>query len=251
MKKLLTIAFIFYALPSWAAQLYGPNSDDGTLQVPNLEERLSKVKTITILPVKIDYVRLDLGRTFTTMKKQSKIIGEHVRGNLVMEFKHLTKYKIKTKKLSAFKGSSKKLLEETQAMFKVLADNAHRYSGWVSTERFLEITENFDYTLGKEVQNLAKNTDAFLIAVGYDEYSTKGYTDEKNKQIFRANLTNTIIEGIYDDILLQMALVDAKTGEILWYSFRFWENDRATFKNTEMSFVVEKMTEELPGLKTK
>ena len=121
-------------------------------------------------------------------------------------------------------------LEDTQALFEAVIASVllHTYKH-DSDQTFPEKLKNFDYSLGREVQRLARpaNADALLFVSGVDHISTGGrkalmalaallcVPAAAASPVAGAQCFGSIPAG---RAILSVALVDATTGALLWYN---------------------------------
>ena len=78
---------------------------------------------------------------------------------------------------------------------------------------------NFDYSLGNEVQDLAKGADALLLVSCIDINPTAGRQAVQAGFVLMSLLTLTPMVLPGEFTAASIALVEAKTGTILWYKF--------------------------------
>lgn len=241
-KTYLLTALLLISLPQ--DSLYAR-----TIHVPDLEKRMKKIKTITVMPVYTVINRIDLGRTFKKMKKKSRKASLSIQNNVTWKIKKFTNFRVTKFKESKLTKSKKELNKQTLLMLDLLMANARKHSGWLTAEPFNELEDNFNYTLGKEVIKHSPKSDALLFVIAYDEYGTEGYDIERKRQHLNAALSNTILIGIDDDISLEFAIVERKTGDILWYDSYFYMNNREDITDKEvLSEMIYPLLYRFPGI---
>lgn len=105
-------------------------------------------------------------------------------------------------------------LEEHVALYNVVGFNAF-YFGRSQFDAWKHKQKEFDYTLGTGLKTLAEQTgaDAALIIIGEDYISSGG---RKAARLFAA-LLGVIVPG--SPTFLSAALVDLKSGDILWMNY--------------------------------
>ena len=212
---------------------------------PQLQEKVQGIKTVAIMPPGIKVYRLDVGggtefmdeRTETAKQTVAtaieKELGRHA-GVVVKTFPSPPAILDTTSNLKA--AELKAELEDTQALFEAVSSSVrlHAYTpaSGNADQRFPEKLKNFDYSLGPEVERLAKlaNADALLFISGVGHVPTGG---RATLMVLMGILGFLGGPGVPPGALtfeagqwgaphgFSVALVDGKTGALLWYNVDF------------------------------
>lgn len=202
---------------------------------PQLQEKLTSIKTVAIMPPSVRVYQLSVEDkqlvdhlTAAAAQHVAKAVEEKLKGQSGFIFTAFPS-------LSALPDTSSSLevaglkdeLEDTQALFEAVGDSVmlHAYGPEDGTPQpFREKRKNFDYSLGPDMERLAKlaNADALLFVSGIDYFKT---AERKSSEM----MANIIMNGVGGIIaapivwgrritILNAALVDGRTGALLWYS---------------------------------
>ena len=189
---------------------------------PQYDERVKSVKTIAVVPADIKVYRLTAGGVRELVDEWNetakKLIREKLKEHLAQRFNVQLKFIDE----DWLKKNYKELWQSQKAMFSAVSYAAfnHAFGG---ASGFQTKMKNFDYTLGENLQALAKacEADSVLFIYGFDHEATAG----RFLMSFWAALG-----GVYllNPSLMIMGLVDGATGDVLWlkssngmeYSFR-------------------------------
>lgn len=111
-------------------------------------------------------------------------------------------------------------LENIQALFDAVNASILVHTYGPPDQVFPEKITNFDYSLGLEVNALAEQADALLFVRGVDHISTGGRkTLQTIGSVFLSVLSGVAVIPQGGFTAVSIALVDADTGSLLWYSF--------------------------------
>jgi hypothetical protein len=105
-------------------------------------------------------------------------------------------------------------LEQTQALFDAVDASIIIHTYGPLEQRFPEKIEDFDYTLGPEVKELAEQADALLLVSCVDHISSEG----RKVLMVTAAILGVYVQGGITAV--SIALVDANSGSMLWYNFK-------------------------------
>ena len=209
---------------------------------PQLQEKVTSIKTVAIMPPSVKVYQLAVGGDTQLMDEPIAAATQSVAGAIEKELgRHAGVVFKPFPSPSAILAISNDLtaagltdeLEDTQALFDAVSASVllHTYSRstWIrkydSDQTFPEKLKDFDYSLGPEVQRLAKlaNSDALLFVSGVDHISTGG-----RKALMALStlillplsaIGKTLIVVVPPGVaVLSVALVDGTTGALLWYN---------------------------------
>jgi hypothetical protein len=212
---------------------------------PQLKEKVTSIKTVAIMPPGVKVYQIAVGGGTQLMDDATAAARQIVATAIENELGRragvvFTPFAPASATLDASNGpaatSLTEELEDTQALFAAVSASVwiHTYrhgEGAASDWRFVEKLTNFDYSLGPEVQRLAKlaNVDALLFISGIDHISTGG----RKGLIFLEALiySPALLYPIAGPIAyvgymasragrasLSVALADGTTGALLWYN---------------------------------
>jgi len=208
---------------------------------PQVQEKVTSIKTVAIMPAGIKVYELSVGggtqlmdeetaaATHTVAEAIEKELGRHA-GVVFTPFPSPSA--ILDTSSDPAQGEIRAELEDTQALFEAVSASVllHTYKH-DPDQTFPEKLKNFDYSLGPEVQRLAKlaNSDALLFVSGVDHISTGG---RKALLFLEMLILSPIVlhpgggaialaghmASRAGRAILSVALVDGKTGALLWYN---------------------------------
>lgn len=133
-------------------------------------------------------------------------------------------------------------LEEHVALYDVVGFNAFYY-GRAEFDAWKHKKTDFDYTLGSGLKGLSEKTgaDAALFIIGEDYISTGG---RKAARVFAA-LFGVVIPA--SPTFLSAALVDLKTGDILWMNYGIALDSKDLRKQEDVNKMMNEMFLNYPG----
>ena len=205
---------------------------------PQLQEKVHSIKTVAIMPPSIKLYALSIGGNTQLMDEPTapaeQIVAATIEKKLERHagvvFKPFPSPTAILAASSDLAAGLKDELEDTQALFEAVSASVllHTYGDGDPKEIFPEKLKNFDYSLGPEVQRLAKlaDADALLFVSGVDHISTGGRKAVMSGVALLCTagfLVNPIqaamcLASLSGRAILRAALVDATTGALLWYN---------------------------------
>lgn len=202
---------------------------------PDLAAKAEHIKRIHVLPPQIDMFELGIGGSQEKTPEWEHTAQSNIRHALMTEFarrEHLTVTDFdETSIPAALRSSYDETLLLYETVWAAIVTHAFKWQYMIRNEVadhigpdaqdlfFPEKARDFRYSLGKEVGDIARNSDALFIIRGIDQRSTGG-------RIALGVSTFIIGAAAYMDVelpqaglsLFTAALIDAKTGDILWFS---------------------------------
>lgn len=206
---------------------------------PRLQQRLASIKTVAIMPPSARVSQIAVGGAIELMDEETaaarSILSTAVKQELGRDtgvvftpfpapsLGHDASGDPAAARLAAE-------LEGTQALFEAVSASIvlHTYKhqeGALQDWRFVEKLENFDYSLGPDVQQFAKlaDADALLFTSGADlrlSGGRKGLVGLGLLALFLPTFGASIyaLPLLVGPAALSAALVDAPTGVLLWYN---------------------------------
>lgn len=213
---------------------------------PQLQEKLASIKTVAIMPPGVTVYQLGVTGAPQVMEEEAAAAKQIVSTAIERElgrhagvvFKPFpSPSAILDTGLDPAAARLATELEDTQALFEAVSGSIwlHTYNPGVGAGqdwRFTEKLTNFDYSLGPDVQHFAKlaNADALLFSSGVNYIPTRGMVALTTLGNFMAFLSPTDVVANPGSLHfwapatpsprgLSVALVDARTGALLWYNF--------------------------------
>lgn len=203
-KNLIACLLLFVTWTVWAADTSVKNAH---LDLNNLP------KKILLIEPEIYVKELSVGGVAEKVDEWSLQAKNNVRSALSSQIstKHLFDKLELPQDLSQEEAAS---LDEHVALYDVVGFNAF-YFGRAEMDAWKHKKTEFDYTLGTGLKTLAEKSgaDAALFIVGEDYISSGG---RKAARVFAA-LFGVVIPA--SPTFLSAALVDLKTGDILWMNY--------------------------------
>lgn len=202
---------------------------------PELAAKAEHIKRIHLLPPQIDMFALGIGESLEKMSEWEQPAQSNIRHALMTEFarrEHLTVTEFDESSLPpSLRASYDETLLLYETVWAAIVTHAFKWQYMIRSEVadyigpdaqdlfFPEKARDFRYSLGSEVGDIAGNSDALLIIRCIDRRSTVG-------RIALGVSIFIIGASMYQDVELPQAgvslftasLIDAKTGDILWFS---------------------------------
>ena len=186
---------------------------------PQLDTRIEKIKTITVIPLKMDVYQVTAGGVKEKMDEWCMQAKRNVLTAIEDELKLRPLLNIKSFS-ETFMSEDKKInLEQTGALFEAVNSSIIIHTYGQPVNRFPEKIQNFDYTLGPEVRQLSDQTDGLLLVRGVDNISTGGRKALQAGSVVLGALVGVQVTPMLGVTAVNLALVDANTGEVLWFNF--------------------------------
>jgi hypothetical protein len=217
---------------------------------PDLEQKANTIKNVVLLPPKVDVYELGAGDVREKMDDWSEQASKNVvtslsnelQGNKQIFLSRLTKDSLP----DILKGN----LLQTQNLYDAVSGSILTY-----TEKGKTLGQDnegkYRYCLGSEIHDLAPGAEAVLVVRGVDNISTAGRAAlEAGKSILGAivGIRYTPRSGV---TFLDVSLVDANNGSVLWYNYAAYEGSEDLRKQKSVDGLVKKLFKEFPIKKTK
>lgn len=206
---------------------------------PQLQDRVRSIKTVAIMPPNIKVYQVGVTGTPQVIEEETAAAKQVVSTAIGREFGRHTGV-VFTSFPTPPPGFDASLdpeaarlaaeLKDTQALFEVVGNsiNLHALAASPKTMRFAEKLTNLDYSLGPDVQHFAKlaNADALVFTSGADlrtSGSRKTLTGLGSILLALPTFGESLraLFALGGNTILNVALVDATTGDILWYNVGF------------------------------
>jgi len=186
---------------------------------PQLNTKIEKIKTITVIPLKIEVFQVSAGGVKEKMDEWCLQAKRNLLSAVEQELKLRPLLNIKSFPETLMSGDQKSNLEQTGALFDAVNSSIIYHTYGPPEQRFPEKITEFDYTLGPDVRELTGQTDALLFVRGMDNISTAGRKALQAGSVILGALVGVQVSPNSGITVVSLALVDANTGDILWYNF--------------------------------
>lgn len=191
---------------------------------PNSQEKIRQIKSLVLLPPKVDMFELSAGGVLEPMEDwsgQAKInVTEAIKNKLIGRqggaVRTLNEQRL-PKEVATNLGETWALYDavESSVIFHTL--RPYRQPIDATTDVFEDKIANFDYSLGAEVRGLDQQADAFLLFRGLEQRSTGGRKAVRAGAIVLGLLVGGTTVPAGSGGVVSVALIDARSGAILWY----------------------------------
>ncbi len=226
-----------------------PSLNDPYRTAKDFVERWREIKTVIILPPRIDMFQVQAGGVRQKIDSWSTAAADNAVSSLESVLAPTAQMRqLPLEKLSPEVAEN---LRETQALFDAVNGSIilHTYPSpfGPSPNLFPEKVENFDYSLGLEVRNLSETGDAFLLIRGQQQRTTVGRKAVLATAAILGAVVGVITTGSSGiPTFLSAALVDAKTGDVLWHSVKRFDHYDLR-ERTEVDEAIRDLVSTLPA----
>lgn len=186
---------------------------------PQINSKIENVKTITVIPLKVDVYQITAGGVKEKMDEWCMQAQRNVLTAIEDDLKLRPLLNIKSFPETLMSEDRKINLEQTGALFEAVNSSIIIHTYGQPVHRFPEKIQNFDYTLGPEVRQLSNQTDALLLVRGVDNIATAGRKAVQAGGVILGALVGVNVTPNLGVTAVNLALVDANTGEVLWFNY--------------------------------
>lgn len=192
---------------------------------PRFQQQSERIRTIAILPAQVTVYQIDAGGMREEMTEWSAQARNHILS--AIEHQLTTKMKAQVDNITEeLLDENKPRWEDTHALYNVVSAMIllHTYQNPnLPNHYFEEKRKNFDYSLGGDVQALAKGASALLLVEAEDHIWTGGRVALQALGVILgigAGVATgvVIIPQLGGGTVMKAALVDSVTGDILWFN---------------------------------
>ena len=210
-SHLLIVAAIL-CLPTWAM------ASELSRSHPDLEAKRQLIKSVVLLPPQVEMYEIGAGGSVERMEDWSAAANSNVQTVLEIELKKRDDLLVARLAETQLSSSAISNLDETEALFRVVNNSIllHTFD-YRQRQFFPEKARQFTYSLGSEIQGLDEQADAFLLVKGFDRRSSGGRKALQAGTMIIGAALGVVAIPRGGGNLMSVALVDAKTGSILWY----------------------------------
>jgi hypothetical protein len=186
---------------------------------PLLKEKIEKTKRITVIPLKTNVYQITAGGVQEKMDEWSFQAKKNVMTAIRNELDTKPLIFIKNFEETLLSEEQKSNLEETKALFEAVNYSIIVHTYGSPEQLFQDKIKNFRYSMGPEVQDLARDTDALLFVSCNDQIATTGRKALQAGSIILGALVGVQATPLYGITNVCIALVETNTGAILWYNY--------------------------------
>lgn len=196
---------------------------------PDFEKRSAHIKRISLLPPQIHMFEIGAGGTLEKMEAWSQAAGANIGKAMKEEFTKREYLQLTEFDELTLSGPTRSMYDETFLLYNVISNdilthafstpNVHNTHAVSVSPYFPWKARDFSYSLGKEIGMFASShVDAYLVVRGFDQRSSGGRKAlGVGTALVGAALGVAIIPQRGQN-LFTAALIDAHTGDILWFS---------------------------------
>jgi hypothetical protein len=211
---------------------------------PDLASKIRVIQNVLLLPPSISMFEIGAGDTPEKMEDWGTAAQQHVVQ--AMETRAATFHLTQLDEQSLDKAARDNY-DETRLLYEVVGGSISLHTfdenrPW----HFPEKAREFVYSLGSEIQKLAPQADAFLLVKGFDQRSSGGRKALHAGRVLIGAALGVIHIPRSGANLITVALVEAKTGTILWFYRTLYPYDLR--EATEASLFVEDVLKEFPTI---
>lgn len=201
--------------------------------VQDVIEKVSTMKSVIILPPQVDVLHVEAGGIPEKMDEWTDEARTQLTDALVDSFRQRFDRVDVLPPATALQPEVQSNLEETEALFAVMDREivGHTYgvtdaNGNIhAPDLFEEDLNLFVYSLGREVQGLQNGADAFVLMRGTVVAKSTG---RKAVEMAVSLLTGVVRPLAFLNV--RGAVVNAKTGDVLWFNFAVTGNRPVTHR---------------------
>jgi hypothetical protein len=210
--------------------------DTGTLDPPEISDRIRTIKSLTILPPQIKMTEISTGGTVEEMHEWSEQAERHLQTALPQEFQNrqgVTTIALAPSEFEPLEAN----VRETRALMIAIESALQDHS---NPSPFDGRYRQSIFTLGTQVHDISPTADAILLIQGSERRATAG------RQAARvgAVLASVALFGLAGGVVLpamhggtepavSAALIDTRDGRVLWYRQAVKGSDLRTEETTD------------------
>jgi hypothetical protein len=180
----------------------------------------TQFKKIAILPPRIDVAEIGAGGVVEKMDEWSQTAIANVGKAIQAELARNRRIQVIDLSLQGVPDTLKSELHDTETLFDAVNGTVLLHVYGPPPHRFEEKLTLFNYSLGAETANLRiDDADALLLVKGIDQISSAGRKAFQTTAMLAAAAVGVVLIPQMGTTAISAALVDARTGHILWYNF--------------------------------
>jgi hypothetical protein len=216
--------------------------------VRDLPSRAKSLNSIVLLPPEVKIYEVDAAGNLERKDDWAEKGKENIQRGIFTAIQKKYKLQIKNLVSDSTDEAQKKNLSDILALYGAVNNSIVRHAYAASIDYFKNKKENFDYTLDTNITHLSPDADAFLIIYGKDYIASSGRTAAQVGSVILGALIGIQVTPNSLPTIVGSALIDAKTGEVLWhslaseqgsYNLRDLSEDSSLFKKMLSGFPLE------------
>ncbi len=185
---------------------------------PDLAATLGRLKTVVLLPPRITMYEIGAGGTPERMEEWETAAHTNIRHAFSAHPAFSSRFRLTTLDEEALAPAIRDTYDETRLLYEAVGESILLHTDNDNPPSlFPEKSRAFLYSLGSEVQQVAPEIDALLIVEGFDHRSSAGRKVIQAGTTLIALLFGAIVIPQGGGNMVTVALVEAKTGNILWF----------------------------------
>lgn len=187
---------------------------------PVSHPNLHNVRKIAILPPRIDVSEIGAGGIVEKIDDWSQKAVDNVFAAIEAELKARSGVESRRITLETLPDNLKSELQEAQLLFDAVNNSVLLHIYGPPPHRFEEQLVQFNYSLGSETARLqVDDVDALLMLKGFDQISSAGRKTFQTTAVLAAAALGVLLIPQMGATVMSAALVDVRSGDILWYNF--------------------------------
>jgi hypothetical protein len=192
---------------------------------PDLAAKATQIKRISILPTQIQLYEIGAGGSLEKMDDWSKTANGNIRQALINEFAKREQLSVTDFDEDSLPADLRSSYDETLLLYDAVSNAilTHTFK-WqygppaAQAPFFPEKAREFRYSLGEAVADLPSGSDVLLLVRGFDQRSSGGRKALNVATGIIGAALGVVAVPRGGDNMFTATLVDAKTGDILWFS---------------------------------
>lgn len=213
---------------------------------PDLAAKLHGIKTVVLLPPRISMYEIGAGGTPEKMEDWGAAAQANVSRAFLERVLSSTMFRLIELDENSLPAAARDTYDETRLLYQVVASSIINHTYDTYRPGFFQAkADKFVYSLGAAVPDLAPDADAFLLIEGFDHRTSGGRKALQAGTMLVGAVFGVIAVPRGAGNLLTVALVEAKTGTILWFYRTHYSYDLREASNT--STFAEDVLKELTG----
>lgn len=212
---------------------------------PDFNSRIQRVKTIAVMPPDIEVYKITVGGVIELIDEWGETAKSHVEKKLKEYLSEKYSFQLKFIDEGWLKANHKDLWDSYRGLYEAVSSSAllHAYYG---PHTFATKVKNFDYTLGKKINDLAQvcEADSLLFLYGIDYEATAG-----RQALWWWNLTLSAALGVdllpRNPSLMNLGLVDGQSGDLIWFNISNPEMEYSFVKEDHIGILIRWLTKDL------
>jgi hypothetical protein len=182
--------------------------------------KIAPFRKIVILPLRVDVVEIGAGGVAEKMDDWSQQAIANIGAAIKTELGRTGRFDIVDFSGGGLPNALQPELRQTETLFDAVNTAVLLHVYGPPEHRFEEQWTLFNYSLGAESARLRiEDADAFLLVRGIDRISSAGRKAVQTTAMVAAAALGVIMIPQMGTTAMSAALVDSRTGDILWYNF--------------------------------